>query len=147
MKKGHIFVGAIAIDVTIADQVTKWLATEHLQAPWNFTSWFSLAYAENTGVAFSFPVPYQLLIPLSLIMVVVIVAYGFRALNMDSPLSMIVLGFITGGAAGNMIDRVVRGFVIDFIQVGWWPTFNLADAFLTVGIFLLLAFYGKIKRV
>lgn len=146
MKKGHIFIGALSLDVAILDQVTKWLAVTNLQTPWDITSWFSLEYAENTGVAFSFPVPYIVLIPLSFIMIAGILVYGIRSFNVDNPLTIAILGFITGGAVGNIIDRIFRGFVIDFIKVGPWPTFNLADAFLCIGIFLLLLFYGKIRR-
>lgn len=138
---------AITIDTTILDQLTKWLASEHLQTPLELTSWLSLEYAENTGVAFSFPIPYVVLIPFSFIMIAAILVYGFRSLNMEHPLSMAALGLMTGGALGNVIDRIARGFVVDFIKVGWWPTFNLADSFLVMGIFLLIVFYGKIKRV
>lgn len=146
MKKGYIYIGALSLDVAIIDQAAKWLAATNLLTPWSITPWFSLEYAENTGIAFSFPVPYIVLIPVSIIMIAGILAYGVRSFNISNPLTIAILGFITGGAIGNIIDRIFRGFVIDFIKVGPWPTFNLADAFLCIGIFLLLLFYGKIRR-
>lgn len=146
-SKSAIFIGALSLDVAIIDQITKWVAVTHLQTPLNITSWLSLGYAENTGIAFSLPIPYIILIPFSFVLIGAILAYGFRSLNIDSPLTIAVLGCITGGAVGNVIDRIFRGFVVDFIKVGWWPTFNLSDVFLSIGIFLLIVFYGKIKRV
>lgn len=146
MKKPLLFTASIAIDVIITDQITKWLASENLEQPFQLFSGVSFEYAENTGVAFSLPIPYVILIPFSILMVVGIFFYAHKHLKMEHPLAMIAIGFLTGGAIGNIIDRILRGFVIDFIKVGWWPTFNLADSFLVIGIFLLIAFYGKISR-
>ena len=146
MKRPLLFTASVTTDVIIADQITKWLASEHLNQPIQLFSGVSLEYAENTGVAFSLPIPYIVLIPFSIIMVGAILFYGHKHLKMEHPLAMIFVAFVTGGAVGNIIDRVIRGFVIDFIKVGWWPTFNLADTFLVMGIFLLIAFYGKISR-
>ena len=50
----------------------------------------------------------------------------------------ISLGLIVGGALGNLFDRVVFGKVVDFISVGWWPSFNIADSAISVGMFLLI---------
>jgi signal peptidase II len=55
---------------------------------------------------------------------------------LQAPLRATGLGCIIGGAAGNLIDRVARGAVIDFIAIGNWPTFNIADAALCVGFML-----------
>ncbi|MCA9373787.1 signal peptidase II [Candidatus Peregrinibacteria bacterium] len=146
MKKSLLFTLSLAIDIVIADQITKWLASEYLEKPFQLFSGVSFEYAENTGVAFSLPIPYIVLIPFSVLMVGAILFYASKYLKMEHPASIIAVAFITGGAVGNIIDRILRGFVIDFIKVGWWPTFNLADSFLVIGIFLLIAFYGKISR-
>lgn len=50
----------------------------------------------------------------------------------------ISIGLIVGGALGNLIDRILLGYVIDFIQVGWWPVFNVADSAISVGAILLV---------
>jgi len=52
--------------------------------------------------------------------------------------SSVAIGLVLGGALGNLADRVFRGHVVDFIAVPHWPTFNLADAAITVGVVLLL---------
>jgi len=52
---------------------------------------------------------------------------------------------ITGGLTANMIDRIFIGGVIDFIKIGWWPAFNIADSAATIGVIGLIAYYMKKK--
>jgi hypothetical protein len=54
------------------------------------------------------------------------------------PTTAIGLGLLVGGACGNLVDRVRRGAVVDFVAAGWWPVFNLADAAMVVGIGIAL---------
>jgi signal peptidase II len=53
-------------------------------------------------------------------------------------MTQLTLGLILGGAFGNLIDRVRLGYVVDFIQIGWFPIFNVADSAITVGAALLM---------
>lgn len=102
---------------------------------------------KNTGVAFGIALPYffQLaLIPSLFIFGMYLV---LEYLNVKSLLVQIVVGCIAGGAISNFIDRLIYQNVIDYISISIYPVFNLADAFITVGIFILVLFYGKIKRV
>jgi signal peptidase II len=62
-------------------------------------------------------------------------AYGVSGHGVLMPIG---IGAVIGGAAGNVLDRVRRGAVVDFIAVGWWPVFNLADAAIVAGIGLVL---------
>lgn len=55
----------------------------------------------------------------------------------------LALGFLLGGTIGNLIDRLLKGYVVDFINLGFWPSFNLADAFSTIGVFLLIYYSTK----
>jgi signal peptidase II len=99
-------------------------------------STLGLERTENAGVAFglSFPPLLQsFLIALALI-VVCVLAYRIRSQKIPS----IAFGLIIGGALANIVDRFDDGFVTDFIQVGWWPTFNVADSCITVGVAILL---------
>lgn len=146
MKKNHIIALALTADLIILDQITKWLAAMHLQKPIEITSWFSLQYSENTGIAWSLPVPIDILIPLSILLILVIAYAAHINLDFTHFISGLIVAFVMSGAISNLIDRIFRGFVVDFIAVGWWPVFNLADTFLTVGVFLLALNYGKIKR-
>lgn len=92
------------------------------------------------------PIPSAYIMPLNLILLIILIWGGFKYLDMRYNKSKILLALIIGGALGNIYDRVIHGYVIDFIAFSFWPVFNLADIFLSVGVFLIIIFYGKIHR-
>lgn len=94
----------------------------------------------NPGSAFSAPVPLWFTISLSFIVIIGVFAYVFRKKTFDLPCFWI-LTLITAGAIGNLIDRIRFGHVVDFIDLGFFPVFNLADIYLTTAAGLLLWFY------
>jgi signal peptidase II len=71
-----------------------------------------------------------------------VVIYLFLKIGSDKILEALALSFIAGGAIGNIIDRIFLGYVVDFIEIYIkkyrWPTFNIADSFISIGIVLLL---------
>jgi signal peptidase II len=146
MKKTALFTAAGAAFLVIPDQVTKWLALIYLQSPLEIMPWFKLGYQENTGIAWSIQIPYLLLLALNFGLVILFFYFTGKYLDISHRLTQIAVALIFAGACGNIVDRLVHGYVIDFISVWIWPVFNLADAFLTVGIFLILLFYAKIRR-
>lgn len=137
----------LGVALALLDQISKWLALQNLQNPLDITSFFSLRYEQNYGIAWSIWIPMPLLIMLHFALLIAIPVFAYRNVDMRKNISVIITAIIIGGALGNLYDRVFRGFVIDFIAFSFWPVFNLADAFLCIGIFLFVAFYGKIKRV
>ncbi len=100
--------------------------------------WLRIVYWRNTGVAFGlFQNNSELFTAVALLITAgAIYAYA-RHLPNQKLLVQVSMGLILGGAIGNVIDRVRLGYVVDFIQVGWWPIFNLADSAITVGASLL----------
>ena len=72
--------------------------------------------------------------------------YFYRAHAMPSLVLRFAIGLQLGGAFGNLIDRVLNGKVVDFIDVGPWPIFNLADSSIVVGIFILMAVFLLTKE-
>lgn len=136
----------IAIFCFILDQITKWAAQNYLKTPYVITDWLQFRYETNYGIAWSIPVPYPLLLILTTILICLVPYVMAKSLDLRFKITQVSLGLVMGGALGNLFDRFVRGFVVDFISVGWWPVFNLADSFLSIGIFLALLFYAKIKR-
>ena len=107
-----------------------------------------LSPTENAGVAFGvtfFPLLQYILIGGALILVAFL-AYRSR----QEKTSSIAFGLIIGGALGNIVDRLDDGFVTDFFQVGSFPTFNVADACITIGVVILLFWefrkYGRSGR-
>ncbi len=103
--------------------------------------WVSLVYWQNTGVAFGlFQNVSQIFILTSLLISAGAIYAYIVYLPNRSPWVQIGIGLVVGGALGNVIDRVQHGFVVDFIKVGWWPVFNIADSTVTVGV-VMLALY------
>lgn len=145
----------IAVAVILLDQLTKALILGALQLgeSRSVTSFFNLVRVHNTGAAFSFLAGASgwqrwFFVGLALLVIGVLVAWLRRLPRGEGRLAL-ALALILGGAAGNLIDRVLYGHVIDFIDLyyrDWhWPTFNIADSAITIGAALLLvdAFLGR----
>ena len=116
---------------------------------------FRLTYVANTGVAFGLlPGLSRLFAAVPAIAAVAIVIYGW-SLPSDQFLMRIVLGLPLGGAVGNLVDRVRQGFVVDFIDLRFWPLrewpiFNLADSSIIAGVVrlgLLMMWDWQLERV
>ena len=101
-----------------------------------------LQYVENTDVAFNVlrAVPERVRAPLLVITGAVAVIGLLGALLLrrgGSQVGRAAILLITAGAAGNVLDRIARGYVVDFVHVPHWPVFNVADGYVTVGAILL----------
>jgi len=138
----------LSVLIVVLDLWTKSIASESLTLyrPQELTSWLNLTLAHNYGAAFSFLSDaggWQrwLFTGLAAAVTVVLVIWLFR-LPAKEKLTAAALGLIIGGAIGNLADRVMHGYVVDFIDVhyrGWhWPAFNVADSAITCGVVLLL---------
>ncbi len=129
------------------DLLTKSIAPAFALNPIQILPFFSLEYHQNTGIAWSIQIPYFILIPLNIGILMLLPWCAQKYLKTDLKIAQLALMLVLGGAIGNIYDRLFLGYVRDFIAIGRWPVFNLADASLCTGIFLILAFYGRIKRV
>jgi len=124
-----------------ADQLTKFLVVTTFVPGQRIVlghPFFHLTYVQNTGAAFGLFKGQQTLF---ILMSVVVIGFLVREFFIRSVMTTRVFWgcvLILGGAAGNLIDRLRLGYVIDFIGVGIWPMFNVADSAITVGIGLLL---------
>ena len=130
----------ISLLVLILDQVTKFFFKGKAYI---ITSFFSFSYTENTGAAFGILKGFNILfIVIALIVIFLIFKYYKELLDSKKfkPYVHYAFGFILGGAAGNLIDRIFLGYVRDFIAFSFWPTFNFADSFSTIGV-ILIVFY------
>lgn len=108
----------------------------------------SLRLVHNTGIAFGlFQGSGLFLVLLNIVILCFIAFWAFRRRTSLGFLKLFLISMIIGGAMGNLYDRVVLGFVIDYIDLGWWPVFNLADSFITVGCGLfLIASFAESRR-
>ncbi|HET7697757.1 MAG TPA: signal peptidase II [Vicinamibacterales bacterium] len=136
--------------VVVFDQLTKFLvkATIPLYAKREIIpNFLDLTHVQNTGAAFGvlnaaeFPYKSAVMIGIATLALVAISLYG-RQLGSHEKLSRYGLSLIIGGAFGNLVDRALAGYVVDFVDVYWgeahfWA-FNVADAAITVGAILVL---------
>lgn len=146
---------------TLGAEVETWLTQKHLMgqalmptelAP-VIPSFWSWRYAENPGAAWSFAAgwPENVRVPffhLVSLLAIGLIAFYYRRLKDDQRLLRLALALVMGGALGNLVDRLIRGYVIDFVD--WhlndhfwarpgvhWPTFNVADTGISVGVALI----------
>lgn len=132
-------IGTGAILILALDLLTKSWAQNSLQeAPLSPFSWFKLTYGENPGIAFGLPFEGILLVVATIVLIVVFTVYMARTLDLNNVSVRILLSLVLGGALGNLYDRILYGAVRDFIGIGPWPLFNLADSAIVVGIALLI---------
>ena len=96
-----------------------------------------LDYARNTGAAFSVLPNGSALFEAAAVVACLGILIGYARIRTPALLVQIALGLILGGALGNLVDRVRLGYVVDFIDLRWWPVFNLADSTIVVGVSLL----------
>ncbi|MFH1218373.1 MAG: signal peptidase II [Candidatus Peregrinibacteria bacterium] len=110
-------------------------------------NFFGFHYTENPGIAFGIPMPYPLLIVLTTILLIAVLFFAKKEIKLTDTISQLSVALILAGGFSNLIDRIFRGFVVDFISIWKWPTFNLADIYIVMGILLIIFFYGKLKKV
>jgi len=146
-KQSYLIIAALSLSLAALDRLVKWLVVTWLPGKTEILPYFSLNNAHNSGIAWSVPVPQLILLPVSLILIVLIPYLAVTNLNLNKKTTQLAVSLLIGGGLGNIYDRIFQGYVTDYISVGAWPVFNLADAFLTTGIFIILVFYAKIKRV
>ena len=141
---------ALAIVIVIADQITKWAATDVLccRPPIAVHSFFNLVLAHNAGAAFSFLANepgwqrWFFAVIAFVAAIVISVLLVRHARQAGQRWFCAALALILGGAVGNLIDRVLYGYVVDFLDFyigAWhWPAFNIADSAISVGAALLI---------
>lgn len=135
----------IALGVIILDQVSKYLALG-LRGNSNIIileDFLEFTYLENRGAAFGILQGRSLIFIVIALGVVLYMAYFLYKNPHIHTLVKVAFGLIIGGAIGNLIDRVLRGFVVDFIFVRFWgyydfPVFNIADMGVVIGVLILL---------
>jgi signal peptidase II len=136
----------VAAAVFVLDQLSKLLARGYLADGGPsviLRNFLWLRYAQNTGGAFSMLSNHSAMLTLASVAAVVIIFVWHLSLGKGERWQRVALGLIFGGAVGNLFDRLLRGYVVDFIDAHWynryhWPTFNLADSAICIGIGLFI---------
>jgi len=146
----------ITLLVVVADQLSKLWIRSNLAVGESLpeAGFFQLTHIQNTGAVFglfqdqSFALTIVAIVGIAFLLVYAFIIYP-RFFPLDNLLGKSALGLILGGTIGNLIDRLRFGGVTDFISIGWWPAFNIADSAIVVGAILfaysllLLARAGK----
>ena len=141
-----------AVTLIAFDQITKQLALSRLaDGPFDIVGSLRFRLTFNSGMAFGAGAGWG---PLIGGIAIVVVGYLIRTIRRHEPgPTAVALGVLMGGAAGNLIDRLVRderwlrGSVVDFVDLGWFPVFNVADAAINVGaVLLILAVWIESRR-
>ncbi len=138
---------ALAVLVVVLDQLTKhWISASFDYGEARaVTGFFNLVLTYNKGAAFSFlasAAGWQRGFFIGIALIAIVVISVLLARHARDKLFCLSLASILGGAIGNVLDRIVLGYVVDFLDfhvAGWhWPAFNLADSAITVGAVLLV---------
>lgn len=151
MKRDHlrsqvdIFISIITtVLIVLIDRVTKLFFSDllsHGESLPIIHNIFHMTLVHNTGIAFGFfkdQGSVFIVIPIIAIILLVFNIYYYRQNNEALNRSYIIaFSFILGGAIGNLIDRIVYGYVIDFIDFRIWPVFNIADSAITIGAVII----------
>ena len=124
----------------VGDQVTKHLVTTRLQLDESVQVLGPLTIhrVQNSGIAFGLFSSATAIVTLATAVAVGWMLAFFARSGARHPVLPAALGLLIGGSLSNLVDRVRLGHVTDFLDLGWWPAFNLADSFIVIGVAILL---------
>ena len=135
----------LPIFIILFDQITKFIVEKYLYFKQIsiIDNILLFTYVQNRGGAWgifnNIPLLFVILVP------IVVIGLFLYAWKSENKLEIIAVNMIIGGAIGNYIDRIIRGYVVDFIDFRIWPVFNVADIFVVLGgiLFVLSAILVK----
>jgi len=135
-----LLLSTLALDQWSKRLIIDWLGQDSASHRWELTGkYLAFEYVENTGAAFGLFAGRTWLLSALALCVASTFFFLFRSAVRRDSLLRAALGLLLGGAAGNVLDRIRMGHVTDFVAVGNWPKFNLADSAITLGIALITA--------
>ena len=147
MKKyliDYTFLFSIAGLIVLLDQLTKYLVRSNLAfsdmwSPWPWLMPYArIVHWHNTGAAFGIFQQFSIVFTILAIVVSIAIIYYFPQVPRSDWLIRLALAMQLGGALGNLVDRLARGHVTDFISVGNFAVFNIADASIFIGTCILI---------
>lgn len=147
MKKvfrNYAFMVPVAGLIIALDQWTKSIVRQQLEfgevwSPWEWIAPYArFVHWRNTGVAFGLFQNQNLLFAVLSFLISLVIFIFFNKLTEDVWLLKLALSMQLGGSVGNLIDRLTIGHVTDFVSVGNFPVFNIADASITIGVALMI---------
>lgn len=136
----EILFAAVSAGVILIDQVSKYVV--EVAKPQLECFFLTLHYVQNTGAGFGILQNHtSILTVISLIVALAVVVLYKKIPRQKIP--QLLFALFLGGVLGNFIDRLLRGYVIDFIDLSFWPAFNVADAAISVSVVGLVLYFWK----
>jgi signal peptidase II len=143
-RSDAVILVALTISVAAIDQLTKFFLVSTIRPDRSNSAveiidgWLAFDYTENSGAAFGLFSGLAPILTAISIAILTLLLWHFLRQTRPSLRQTVAIGAIAGGALGNLVDRVRLGHVIDFLSVGPWPNFNVADSAITVGALVLI---------
>ncbi|MBO5397623.1 MAG: signal peptidase II [Clostridia bacterium] len=138
-KKVLKIVITVCIIIIAIDQLSKFLITQFVPSTVG-NEYFGIEITENTGMAFGFNSGNTKNIFLSLVVIFIIISFIRNQREQLEPKVLVAIAMALGGGISNIIDRIFRGGVLDFIKILFIPNFNIADLCICIGWILIVVF-------
>ena len=131
--------GAVVLAAIAADQLTKLIVSSQLELDdaVHVLGPFSIHHVQNSGIAFGLFASATALVTALTALAVGWMLVFFARSGARHPVLPVALGLLIGGSTSNLIDRIRLGHVTDFLDLRYWPAFNLADSFIVIGVAIL----------
>ena len=138
----------VALTAATIDLVAKAVSEARLADSTVDLGLLQLRLGYNSGVAFSMgdKLPVGVIVAITTMICIALAAYVWHRAPRAGRVERIAGGAVLGGAVANVIDRARDGVVTDYLHTGWWPTFNLADAFLVTGFIVIAVLHARPER-
>jgi signal peptidase II len=131
--------GAVVLAAIAADQLTKLIVSSQLELDdaVHVVGPFSIHHVQNSGIAFGLFASATAIVTALTALAVGWMLLFFARSGARHPVLPVALGLLIGGSTSNLIDRIRLGHVTDFLDLRYWPAFNLADSFIVIGVAIL----------
>ena len=146
MRNKHVLIFSIAFLIILIDQISKFVIRNSMHLSQSIPvikNIFHITYIHNFGAGFGILQQQKLFLILISAIVVCIILFYSKKIGKKERLLQITIGIVLGGTIGNLIDRIIYGYVIDFLDFRIWPIFNIADSAVTIGVIFLIFYYWK----
>jgi len=149
MLKKTPFILLIAASLFLIDFLAKMMITSYFEIGQSVPllhDILQITYVQNTGAGFSLFSGHNSLLIIVYLVALAIIAFSWKSIP-EERIPAGLAGLFIGGIVGNLLDRIVFGHVIDFIDFRFWPVFNIADSGITIGVigFVLYELFNKKK--
>lgn len=139
-KKYLILFLAVSMLIVLLDQLSKY-AVDKIRPEWGI-GFVSVHFVHNTGAGFGLLKGQMPILAVISAIVAITIIISYKKIPKENSVQTLLALFL-GGVIGNLIDRTLRGYVIDFIDLTFWPVFNIADLAISVSVIGLMLYFWR----